>query len=253
MDSSLKQGFKKYWLFRNLANIISYYKFVGATMAIYFVIAFGSERLGLAILMYYTAIISDYFDGVIARYMDIVSENGSLLDRIGDKYSVVVFLIVMYIKYFPKSFHWVADVVTIMSAVLIIGLEIILATTAFYGKRMGGLRITANKDGKYKMGWESGSAMFLLLGVYIQQIFWSDFFDYFIVVLWYGMIKAFMYGCKSIRGYIIEYQKVLPPDSELHKLIQTVDILWATFVFVVYLIISGIINGIKGTCGWKTS
>ncbi len=243
MNRSLKVRLKKYWLYRNLANLISYYKLVAIAAFIYLII-FMRDQIGWMIFFFYSGVFADLFDGIIARLLEIVSENGSLIDRVGDKVLIGFAKILMFFLLFPRGAHWLIDYLTLILVWLIIGVEATLSLAAVYGHRKG-LRISSNKDGKNKMGWESGSGMYWLLGTYIAVNWWPSFWNYFIFVLHFGLIVALFYGYKSANGYWKEYKTTLPADGELQKFIQTGEILLATVVFVIYIIVDGIIESFK--------
>jgi len=243
MNRSLKVRLKKYWLYRNLANLISYYKFAAIAVFIYLII-FAREQLFWMIFFFYSGVFADLFDGKIARWLDIVSDNGSLIDRIGDKVLIGFAQILMFFLLFPRGAHWLIDYLTLILVWLIIGVEAILSLAAVYGYRKG-LRISSNRDGKNKMGWESGSGMYWLLGTYIAVNWWPSFWNYFIFVLHFGLIVAFVYGRRSAYGYWKEYKTTLPSDGEIQKIIQTGGILLATVVFAIYIIVDGVIESFK--------
>lgn len=139
----------KRWLFRNLANMITGFRFL-LTLGLIGIAVFRPERLDLFFICYLVAGLSDYFDGIVAERLRIKSHFGATLDIIVDKilyFSLAVLLPWRY--YLSADLPPLADfltaflffpVIAIEACLLISGALCFLAKTAippsnWYGRK----------------------------------------------------------------------------------------------------------------------
>ncbi len=164
MNSSLKERLKKYWLYRNLANIITVCGGITAAIGLIMILVC-PERIIEILIMFSIATVSDFVDGKIARWLEIQSRWGDFVDRIRDKILVsgCVILVPWFLLYRENIPYLVKA-----EMVIIFIIEAVLTFFALYGKSKG-LRIRANDWGKYKMGFESITMLVWLLLTVIDR------------------------------------------------------------------------------------
>jgi CDP-diacylglycerol--glycerol-3-phosphate 3-phosphatidyltransferase len=107
----------------------------------------------LAVVLYAAAILTDYFDGIIARRNNEVSGFGKLMDSIADKALIVSLFFALVGEGSMAS--WMAAVMVIREFA-VTGLRMVALE--------GGEVIAANRWGKAKMNAQSIAVFILLLG-----------------------------------------------------------------------------------------
>ena len=66
--------------------------------AVIFVLLTGAEMYWYALILFFLASITDYFDGYLARKYDLVSQLGEILDPIADKILIVFLLLAISVN-----------------------------------------------------------------------------------------------------------------------------------------------------------
>lgn len=144
--------------------------------------------------------ITDYFDGFLARKMDMTSKLGEFLDPVADKLMVSTALILL-VDYYPVESHWYIT----LSAIIIIAREILVSALREWmgtiGKRSD---INVSWIGKVKTFMQIFAILFLL---YQQPFFGLPSFEIGIILLltatfltlWSGFIYL-KSGMKTLKA-----------------------------------------------------
>ncbi|HAY40698.1 MAG TPA: CDP-diacylglycerol--glycerol-3-phosphate 3-phosphatidyltransferase [Gammaproteobacteria bacterium] len=144
--------------------------------------------------------ITDYFDGFLARKMDMTSKLGEFLDPVADKLMVSTALILL-VDYYPVESHWYIT----LSAIIIIAREILVSALREWmgtiGKRSN---INVSWIGKVKTFMQIFAILFLL---YQQPFFGLPSFEIGIILLltatfltlWSGFIYL-KSGMKTLKA-----------------------------------------------------
>ncbi|HOZ48324.1 MAG TPA: CDP-diacylglycerol--glycerol-3-phosphate 3-phosphatidyltransferase [Candidatus Hydrogenedentes bacterium] len=116
----------------------------------------------IALTLFLVALVTDYYDGRIARSRNLITNFGKLLDPVADKVLVVAALIMLMENRYLDIPAW--------TIVLILGREF-LVTGARLLAASNGVVIAANKYGKAKTGLQMGYAFgALLLAIVVRQL-----------------------------------------------------------------------------------
>ncbi len=120
--------------------------------------------------------ITDYFDGLLARKMDLASDLGAFLDPVADKLMVSTALILL-VDFYPVDSHWYIT----LSAIIIISREILVSALREWmgtiGKRSN---INVSWIGKVKTFMQIFAILFLL---YQQPFFGLPIFKIGVILL----------------------------------------------------------------------
>lgn len=208
MDRTLKE---RSWLYKNAANIVTGIGYIATFIFIVMIVA-GSENLWWVFFFLLIAVLSDYFDGIIARALDIVSRAGDFLDRMRDK---ILIGGIAYLLFYFLLPHRISETVKLATEGLIwtiIFFETLLIICAIYGG-LKGLTISANKWGKRKMGFESVTVLVWFLVTIIDKYHYFDcyfgtkvyFIDFAIYLIDWGFAMAIVLAVSSIKGYWENY------------------------------------------------
>jgi phosphatidylglycerophosphate synthase len=103
---------------KNIPNLITITRILGTT-----VLVFIKPFSELFFIIYFICGISDVFDGMIARKLNLVSKNGQILDSIADFFMVIVllFIFVLNIKFPLLGIYWVIIIAVIRFTSLGVG------------------------------------------------------------------------------------------------------------------------------------
>ena len=102
-----------------LPNILTLYRLSVAFPAAWFLYR---GNFPLAVLLYLTAALSDYFDGYLARRLNARSSLGQLLDPVADKLLVLSYLLALYAAPFTyKPSKWLVLFLLLKEGVVILG------------------------------------------------------------------------------------------------------------------------------------
>lgn len=106
----------------------------------------------LALLVFVTATITDYLDGVIARRRGLITDFGKLMDPLADKIlTAAAFVCLIPYGALPA---WVV-IVIVAREFLITGLRLLAGAK--------GVVLPAEKLGKHKTGWQMATIIFFLI------------------------------------------------------------------------------------------
>ena len=144
--------------FANLLTIGRLVTVVPMMGALY--IQFPGNRV-VATVLYVAAILTDYFDGILARRSGKVTAFGKLMDSIADK----VIMVTLFFAFVAEGsmVPWMAAIMTVREFI-VTGLRMVAIEA--------GEVIAANNWGKAKMVSQSIAVLILLFG-YIQVGYWA--------------------------------------------------------------------------------
>ena len=144
--------------FANLLTIGRLVTVVPMMGALY--IQFPGNRVAATVL-YIAAILTDYFDGILARRSGKVTAFGKLMDSIADK----VIMVTLFFAFVAEGsmVPWMAAIMTVREFI-VTGLRMVAIEA--------GEVIAANNWGKAKMVSQSIAVLILLFG-YIQVGYWA--------------------------------------------------------------------------------
>lgn len=103
-----------------------------------FVWLFVSDRENAAVILYAAGALTDFFDGVIARKFDQVSEIGKLLDPLADRILIVALVVALVAR----------DALPLWLAIAIVGRDVLLLSVFPLLERRKVPRIAVNFTGK---------------------------------------------------------------------------------------------------------
>ncbi|MEW6129870.1 MAG: CDP-alcohol phosphatidyltransferase family protein [Acidobacteriota bacterium] len=114
----------------NLANLLTLFRILLIPPFLYFIYI---GRFGWALLTFFIASISDFFDGFVARKFNQQTKLGQTLDPAADKILTTASFIVMAIPHanFPSIPVWLAVVVILRDTVILIGSLMVYRLTKF--------------------------------------------------------------------------------------------------------------------------
>ena len=115
--------------------------------------------VGIVLLIFIIASITDYYDGVLARKYNDITNIGKILDPIADKL-MISFALYSFVK-LGSMFWWVA--------VIIFSREIIVTLHRFYLLSKGEV-VAAIKSGKWKTGFQITMVIALLIWMVLSII-----------------------------------------------------------------------------------
>ena len=146
-----------------LPNFLTLLRIFLLPLLIYFIIV-NDSSLNLTILILYIVIaLSDYFDGIIARQTNSITEFGKMLDPIADKLFVVLIIITFIYNDYIKG-------INLIPAYLIIFREIFISGLREYASNLPEVKkIDVSILGKYKTAFQILSLFLILIGsIYID-------------------------------------------------------------------------------------
>lgn len=199
-------GKTKNWLFQNSANFITIFGLI--TSFWFLVVAITAPNtLWLLLLLAALTGLTDFFDGKIARYLNIKTTFGSALDRIRDKLFICPALIILAWQYWSDS-KMTITVKTFTETVvgLLVLLEILLTYMCFYGV-VKKLNVAANEYGKRKMFCQFLVVMFWLISLNIEKYWNISILDFSIYFIDFVILVALYFGLKSLEGYYKRYSE----------------------------------------------
>lgn len=116
-------------------NVLSFLRLLSVPVFLYLFI---SGREAAAVVLYAVGAWSDFFDGVIARRLNQVSELGKLLDPLADRIFIAALLIALVAR----------DAIPLWLAVVVVGRDLLLLSLFPIVERRGIQRIEVNFVGK---------------------------------------------------------------------------------------------------------
>ena len=153
----------------------------------------------VAVVLYVAAILTDYFDGIIARRNNEVTGFGKLMDSIADKALIVSLFFALVGENSMAS--WMAAIMVIREFA-VTGLRMVALE--------GGEVIAANRWGKAKMNAQSIAVFILLLGDPRASGWQSVVSD----VGWWAMLVAVVLTVLSGWSYLRDTPRILAVTSK---------------------------------------
>ncbi|PJE69525.1 MAG: hypothetical protein COU98_01565 [Candidatus Staskawiczbacteria bacterium CG10_big_fil_rev_8_21_14_0_10_38_10] len=194
------------WFFKNLANMLTV---TGLLMAVWLlIVAIGyPEQLWLMLLLTVLIGLTDFFDGKLAKRLQIESTFGKALDRLRDKIFVCPTLLILVWRYLPlQNLSVVFNTFTIALISLIILIECLLFSALIFGIAKN-LDISSNKFGKAKMFCEFVLILVWLIILNIEKYLNVPVNGFSIYVIDTILIVTAYLAVKSIEGYSKIYQR----------------------------------------------
>ena len=114
----------------NFANLLTIFRIFLIAPFLYFI---NQGRFGAALLIFFIASLTDFFDGYVARKFNQQSKLGQILDPLADKILTTASFIVMALPRpnFPSIPVWLAIAVIGRDAIILLGSWIVFALTKF--------------------------------------------------------------------------------------------------------------------------
>ncbi len=107
----------KFW---TVANAISLVRLVLVAPVTYLILT--GESFGLLVLLLALIVISDYFDGRVARWSDTVSEWGKVLDPLADKAAAIAVTLALVIRAAePRLPVWFVSLIAMRDFLIVLG------------------------------------------------------------------------------------------------------------------------------------
>ncbi len=153
----------------------------------------------LAVILYVAALLTDYFDGIIARRNNEVSGFGKLMDSIADKALIVSLFFALVGEQSMAS--WMAAIMVIREFA-VTGLRMVALE--------GGEVIAANRWGKAKMNAQSIAVFILLVGDPRAEGWRSVVSD----IGWWAMLVAVVLTILSGWSYLKDTPRILAVTSK---------------------------------------
>ena len=158
----------------NLPNKLTISRIILSFIFIFFLTVFqGIFSKIIALIIFIFASITDFYDGLIARRRNLITDFGKLMDPIADKILVLgAFLAFVQMQ-----------LVEAWMVVLILSREIIITSLRLFAMRKGKV-LAAERGGKHKTVSQI-TAIFLILSylifkeIMVRFFFWSDGLEYF--------------------------------------------------------------------------
>ncbi len=172
-DKTLLIFIKPYWPRKIIPNYLTYLRiFVGAVLFI-LLFSFGIENKFLIISLFCVGLITDLFDGSIARGLNKVTELGAMLDPVADR--ILILPIALYTLY---KTHYILLTVWFLTEIVNASISLFYQSKKPY--------IESNIFGKTKM------ALWCLVFVVILIIWPKPLPLFFIDIIWISLIASFL-------------------------------------------------------------
>ena len=114
----------------NFANLLTIFRIL---LIVPFLYCINQGRFGTALLLFFIASLTDFFDGFVARKFNQQSKLGQMLDPLADKVLTTASFVVMAIPHpnFPSIPVWLAVAVIGRDVVILLGSGIVYKLTKF--------------------------------------------------------------------------------------------------------------------------
>jgi cardiolipin synthase (CMP-forming) len=182
----------------NFANLLTIIRILLIAPFLYFI---NQGRFGTALLIFFIASLTDFFDGFVARKFNQQSKLGQILDPLADKILITTSFIVMAIPRpnFPSIPVWLAVAVIGRDAIILLGSWIVFALTKF-------------KDFKPTMSGKVNT--FLELGL-IVWFLWFHWMDRFTVIL--PLCYLIVLGSVLVSGgsYVLQGLRIIRENRRM--------------------------------------
>jgi len=193
------------WFFRNLANLITLTGFPMCFVLLW-VVVLHRERTLTMLLLVTGVLLTDLFDGLVARYFGTASDLGGALDRLRDKLLLgIVFLFLIL----DGRIHLTLKMITVPLAVV----ETALLVYWFKGVRRK-LDVSAGGWGKRKMNLLVAGILLCLLNIIVEERWGPEYNLISTIVLNALFVVSLFFGVKSFLGHKADYLKKLSAKLE---------------------------------------
>jgi len=172
-DEILYLFIKPYWPRKITPNHISYSRIAIGIILFILLFFFGIEDKFLIILLFCIGILTDLFDGSVARGLDKVTEFGAMLDPVADR-----FLILPIAVYSLYKSYWIILIVWLFT-------EIVNASVSMFYKKKKPY-IESNIFGKTKM------VLWCFIFAAILIVWPKPLSMFFIDIIWISLIFSFL-------------------------------------------------------------
>ena len=200
--SAVKPG----WFFRNIANFITILR-IPICLVLFWVIIYHRDCTPTILLLVTGALLTDFFDGKTARYLNIVSAFGGAMDRLADK----IFLVDMFVfLILDGRIHISLKIITMSTAVV----ETALLVYWFMGIRKRIDVSTVKPIGKYgpgqiKMFLVSVAILLCLLNIVVEERWGQEYHLYATIFLNLMFAVSFIFAVKSFLSHRAKYNSHL--------------------------------------------
>lgn len=139
----------------NLATILTISRIVFIPLIILFFLYGDGKYRNISSYIFFIALITDYFDGLIARKFNQMTPFGAFLDPIADKLLVVISIILLSTTF--------SSLIFLLSAIIIVSREfLVIAIRQRLAELKSIISMKVNNLGKIKTGFQMISLLFLL-------------------------------------------------------------------------------------------
>ena len=158
----------------NLPNKLTVSRIILSFIFIFFLTVFqGIFSKIIALIIFIFASITDFYDGLIARRRNLITDFGKLMDPIADKILVLGAFLAFVQMQLVES--WMV--------ILILSREIIITSLRLFAMRKGKV-LAAERGGKHKTVSQITAILLILSYLIFKEImvkffFWSDSLEYF--------------------------------------------------------------------------
>ncbi|PIS39891.1 MAG: hypothetical protein COT32_02690 [Candidatus Nealsonbacteria bacterium CG08_land_8_20_14_0_20_36_22] len=199
----------KKWVFENLANLVTFLRLFG-TIYILIIAIRNPEQLWKMIIIGIAVVLTDFFDGKIARKRNLVSPFGAALDQLGDKIFVVPSLVVLSWQYRLAATNLSADLVNFILAlmILLVFTESILFVAWWILFAHNKIQIHTNVPAKYKASSIFPVVLIWLFSIAIERDFKLPVIQYSIYLIALGLIITNIFGCAALKIYYQKYSEL---------------------------------------------
>jgi len=200
----IKDLYKKYFV-QNLANFITVLGLIGAIWLLVICIS-NPEQLWLILILTSGVGLTDFVDGLMARYLKIESKFGSALDRLRDKVFICPLMIILVWHYYEslKTLSIVVITLTISLVSSLVLIEVLLFIAWLIGL-IKKLDVSSNRYGRIKMFLEFLIVIFWLFSLTIKKYFGFHLFRFSIYLIDLILFVAIYFAIRSLDEYYKRY------------------------------------------------
>ena len=178
--------------FKNLPNYLTLSRVI--MIPVFLVLFYLSVRFEIIELRYLSGIIftiasiTDYFDGMLARKYNLVSNFGKLMDPLADKLLVVS--VVMALNYFTNEINFLCVILIVIRELIISAIRLVALEE--------NIVIAASKLGKYKTASQMISLVLILFNIHkISNVTYYFTYGLFYISMFFLVISLIDYIIKS--------------------------------------------------------
>jgi len=189
------------WLFENLANAITSFRFILTVWLIVLALSAGRRHLLTIFILDIICRILDVVDGWVARKYSIQSVFGTFFDPLADKILTCFVVVVLAWRFWPEA--KIASGLKFLTEGLVVGivcLETAVVIGAIFCLRSR-VNVEAKKFGKLKMFFESAAVIIWLGALVAEQKLAIELMPQLIYLIDGLLAGAIIYSIKSIEEY----------------------------------------------------